>query len=129
MFCLSHRVSLVLAVEGIPVKWESLRIPRPSGSCPFCRAMQEGKEAFEKALNKWTVAARMDPKIISDNAKDSEDSSDKDNGMDYKVQQKNKEKLREENNRKLVSELTRKSIPGNNRRKPPAKKPNHLRLV
>lgn len=129
MFCMSHRVMLVLEVEGVPTRWDQLKIPNPSGSCPFCRAMREGAAALEAAIYKWKVAARMDPKILTDSAKVSENNSDKEIGMDPKKQQHNKEKLREENNRKIVAEMKRGSIPNNNKRQVPTKKPNHLRLV
>lgn len=131
MFCLPHRVSLVLAVEGIPVHWESIRIPNPSGSCPFCRAMKEGAATFERAKEKWVQAAKMDPKILSDSPKVSGNSSDKEKTMDYSTQKHNRDKLREENNRKIVRDLKGNSKPDNNKRvtNKPTKKPNHLRLV
>jgi len=130
VFCLPHRMSLVLAAEGFPVYWESIRLNRTSGSCPICRAGKLGNKELDKAIDKWVAAARMNPNILSENVKDSSNSSDKDNSMDFKEQQKNKEKLRAENNRRIVSQLTQGSIPSNNRRlNKPNKKPNHLRLV
>lgn len=132
MFCLPHRVSLVLAVEGIPVHWKSIRIPNPSGSCPFCRAMKEGDSALEKAKEKWIQAAKMDPKILSDSPKVSANNSDKDITMNPVTQQNNREKLRQENNQRIVRQLKGASTPSNNKREPnnkPTKKPNHLRLV
>jgi hypothetical protein len=132
VFCLPHRVSLVLAVEGIPVHWQSVKSPKPSGSCPLCRAHKEGEQQFEAALKKWIERGRKDPSFLVSDTKDSEVSSDKDKTMNFDSQQKNKARLREENNRKIMAELKRSSIPGNNKRsreEVPAKKPNHLRLI
>ena len=132
-FCLPHRVSLVLAAEGIPVHWKSIKVPKSSGSCPFCRATNEGEESLEKAIKKWVAAARIDPSVISDSPKDSKKSSDKgDSTMNYDKQQNNTHKIREENNRKIVRELTRGKSGSSNKNqasKPAKQKPNHLRLV
>jgi hypothetical protein len=132
-FCLPHRVSLVLAVEGIPVYWQSVKSPKPSGSCPLCRAHKEGEKQFDAAVKKWVERGRKDPSFLMTDAKDSDNSADKDNdNMNFESQQKNKARLREENNRKITAELKRSSIPGNNKRsreEVPAKKPNHLRLI
>jgi hypothetical protein len=93
--------------------------------------MKEGAAAFERAKEKWVQAAKMDPKILSDNPKVSENSSDKDKTMDYSTQKHNRDKLREENNHKIVRDLKGNSKPDNNKRltNKPTKKPNHLRLV
>lgn len=133
MFCLPHRVSLVLAVEGIPVRWETIKVPNPSGSCPFCRANKEGEPSVQRALDRWIQAARMDPKILTDSPKVSPNNSDKESGVDFKTQQLNKEKQRAESNRKIVQGLKGNSIPNNNKRlsneSASPKKPNHLRIV
>lgn len=132
MFCLPHRVSLILAVEGLPVHWGSIKINKASGSCPFCRAMREGEQAFNKAVDKWTTAGRHDPSFLMSDAKVSPNNSDKDMTMDPTTQQNNRERLRQENNQKIVRQLKGASTPGNNKREPknkPTKKPNHLRLV
>lgn len=121
-FCLPHKVSLILAVEGIPVSWESLKVPKVSGSCPFCRAKREGN--FHNTLQKWVDKGRNNPDYLNEQPQVSNNSSDKDTVMDYKTQQKNKEKLREEGNSKIVKSLTKGKSP----RLPP-KKPNHLRIV
>lgn len=125
-FCLPHRVSLVLAVEGIPVHWESLKVPKPSGSCPLCRAKGESQTSFDKALKKWVDAGRLDPNILSDSPKVSQKYSDSNNSdgkqMNYETQKNNRKKIMEENNRKVVSSLGSKKLK-------PTKKPNHLRLV
>lgn len=129
-FCLPHRVSLVLAVEGIPVHWNSIKVPRESGSCPFCRASREGEAALKKAVEKWVKLAKIDPKILSDRPQVSSKDTDK-TTMDPKTQQYNKEKIREENNRKIVRDLTNGKANNTDKRSSgkPTKKPNHLRLV
>jgi hypothetical protein len=123
----------VLAVDGIPVRWETIKVPNPSGSCPLCRANKEGEASVKKALDRWIQAARMDPRILTDSPKVSENNSDKESGVDFKTQQLNKKKQREESNRKIVQGLKGSSIPNNNKRlkNEPAfpKKPNHLRIV
>lgn len=127
-FCLTHKISLVLAVEGIPVYWDSIRLPKVSGSCPFCRATTEGQASLKKAVEKWIKLAKIDPKILTDNAQVSTEGADK-TIMDPKTQQYNKEKIREENNRKIVSALTKGKKGTNDSGAKPVKKPNHLRLV
>lgn len=121
-FCVPHKVSLVLAVEGIPVSWETLKVPKASGSCPLCRATRDGN--FHATLKKWIEKGRANPEYLLEQPKVSENSTDKESVMDYKTQQKNKEKLREESNRKIVSGLTKGKSP-----RLPSKKPNHLRIV
>lgn len=124
-FCLPHRVSLVLAVEGIPVHWESLNVPKPSGSCPLCRANREGKDSFHKALKKWVEAGRMDSRILSDDPKVYKKYSDINNSaINYEEQQQVKQRIREENNNKIVATLNKSKSKALS-----IKKPNHLRLV
>ena len=122
MFCLPHRVSLVLAVEGIPVSWETLRVPKASGSCPLCRATGDG--TFHAVLNKWIEKGKRDPNYLVEKTQVPNNSSDKESVVDYKTQQENKEKLRAESNRRIVSGLSKGKSP-----RLPTKKPNHLRIV
>jgi hypothetical protein len=132
MMCLPHRVSLVLEVEGLPVNWASITVPRRSGSCPLCRAHQKGPVALQAAVKQWLFKARSHPEILTDGTKDSSKDTDKDKSMDYKEQQSNKQKLREENNKRVARSY---NLTGASNHKsdassrPPKSKPNHLRIV
>jgi hypothetical protein len=130
-FCVTHKVALTLVTSGMPVHWESVRNPNPSGSCPICRGMTDGPEALKLAVDKWVAACQLDPQILTkDSRKDSDNSTNgEEKTMNYQQQKNNSQKIREENNRKVVATLTGgNSIPGNNKRTK-KQKPNHLRLV
>ena len=137
-FCIPHRVSLVLAIERLPVSWSSLRIPNPSVACPLCQAYTQSGEEFEKALSHWITRGRNNPDFLMTDTKDNEDSTDKkdSDNMNYSTQKKNREKLRAEANRRIVNQLTDGGTKGPTKRSnglstkdKPTKKPNHLRLV
>lgn len=130
-FCLPHRVSLVLAVEGIPVSWASLRIPSPSVACPLCQAYTSGDEAMQKAVSHWVKVGRNNSAILVQSSKDSDKHSDKkERDMDYKTQRTNAAKDREERNKKIINKLTNGGTnTATKRSNKPTKKPNHLRLV
>lgn len=131
MICLPHRVSLVLEVEGLPVNWASITLPKGSGSCPLCRAHRKGPIALQAAVKQWLFKARSHPEILTDGTKDSSKDADKDTSMDYKEQQSNKQRLREENNKRVARSynLVGPSNQKANANSRPQKKPNHLRIV
>lgn len=131
MICLPHRVSLVLEVEGLPVNWASITVPKHSGSCPLCRAHRKGPVALQAAVKQWIFKARSHPEILTDGTKDSSDSSDKDKSMNFEEQQSNKQRLREENNKRVARSynLASPSKHKSDASSRPQKKPNHLRVV
>lgn len=131
MICLPHRVSLVLEVEGLPVNWASITLPKGSGSCPLCRAHKKGPIALQAAVKQWLFKARSHPEILTDGTKDSSKDADKDNSMDYEEQQSNKQRLREENNKRVARSynLTNPNRKAGTDSRPPKSKPNHLRVV
>lgn len=134
-FCIPHRVSLVLAIERLPVHWESLRIPNPSVACPLCQAYTQGGEVFEKTLNHWITRGRNNPDFLMTDTKDNKQSTDKkdSSNMNYESQRNNVSKDREERNKKIINKITNGGTNTTTKRSSmkdkPTKKPNHLRLV
>jgi hypothetical protein len=126
---MSHRVSLVLAIEGFPVNWQSIKIPNVSVACPLCQAFTHGDDKFNKALEHWIARGRQNSDFLRHDAKDSKETTDKDNGMDYKTQQANLKKHQEERNRKVINQLTNGGKKTSTKRSTNNKKSNHLRLV
>ena len=132
MLCISHRVSLTLEVQGFPVRWESIKVQKVSGSCPLCRAHKEGVLELQKAVKQWTFKAKEHPEILTDGTKDSTKDSDKHNNMNYTTQQSNRQRLREENNKRVTRQYQlKRDVPAIPPPPPEAakKRPNHLKLI
>lgn len=132
VLCITHRVSLTLVVQGFPVRWESIKVQKVSGSCPLCRAHKEGVLELQKAVKKWTFKAKEHPEILTDGTKESKKDSDKENSMNYTTQQSNRQRLREENNKRVAREYQlKRGAPAIPPPPPEATKrrPNHLKLI